>query len=63
MTRFSAAAPPTADPFITGTVFGVMPDPNNFDTGDGLNTGRLPFQLAIEDHRAPAIVSARPQSH
>ena len=41
--RFSAAGPPTADPFITGTVFGVMPDPNNFDVGDGLNTGGFRF--------------------
>lgn len=37
--RFNSSNPATFDPFITGTIFGVMPDPNNFDVGDGLNTG------------------------
>jgi len=37
--RFDAGNPASFDPFITGTIFGVMPDPNNFDVGDGLNTG------------------------
>ena len=41
--RFSAADPTSLDPFITGTVFGVMPLPNNVDAGDGLNTGGFRF--------------------
>ncbi len=44
--RFSAANPATPDPFVTGTVFGVMPDPNNFDIGDGLNTGGFRFNAS-----------------
>jgi len=59
--RFTAAKPPTPDPFITGTVFGAIPLPNNFEVGDGLNTGGFRFNaksLTIEhlpstrlDHR------------
>ena len=41
--RFSAADPTSLDPFITGTVFGAMPLPNNVDAGDGLNTGGFRF--------------------
>ena len=41
--RFNASNPASFDPFITGTIFGVMPDPNNFDVGDGLNTGGFRF--------------------
>ncbi len=44
--RFTAANPASGDPFITGTIFGVMPDPNNFDIGDGLNTGGFRFNAA-----------------
>lgn len=41
--RFNAANPASFDPFITGTMFAVMPDPNNFEAGDGLNTGGYRF--------------------
>ena len=41
--RFDGTNPTSLDPFITGTVFGAMPLPNNTDTGDGLNTGGFRF--------------------
>jgi len=41
--RFHAARPPTPDPFITGKVFAAIPLPNNFERGDGLNTGGFRF--------------------
>ncbi len=41
--RFDGTRPATPDPFITGTVFGAIPLPNNFDIGDGLNTGGFRF--------------------
>ena len=41
--RFTAANPASADPFISGEVFGLIPTPNNFDVGDGLNTGGFRF--------------------
>lgn len=37
--RFDAGNPASLDPFISGTVFDAIPLPNNFDVGDGLNTG------------------------
>jgi hypothetical protein len=49
--RFSSAMPPTPDPFITGKVFAAIPLPNNFERGDGLNTGGFRFNsksLTIE---------------
>ncbi|MFQ5741507.1 MAG: TonB-dependent receptor domain-containing protein, partial [Acidobacteriota bacterium] len=33
----------TLDPFVSGTVFAAIPLPNNFDLGDGLNTGGFRF--------------------
>lgn len=44
--RFDGAARPTLDPFITGEIFGAMPLPNNFDNGDGLNTGGFRFNAS-----------------
>ena len=44
--RFNAANPATFDPFITGTMFPAIPLPNNFDLGDGLNTGGFRFNAA-----------------
>jgi len=41
--RFDAATPPSLDPFMRDRVFAVMPLPNNFDLGDGLNTGGFRF--------------------
>ena len=41
--RFDQSNPATLDPFITGTMFGDIPLPNNFDFGDGLNTGGFRF--------------------
>ncbi len=41
--RFNAANPASFDPLITGQIFGVIPLPNNFDLGDGLNTGGFRF--------------------
>ncbi len=41
--RFSSANPASADPFIAGDVFGLIPTPNNLDAGDGLNTGGYRF--------------------
>ncbi|MEK7407450.1 MAG: carboxypeptidase regulatory-like domain-containing protein [Acidobacteriota bacterium] len=59
--RFTAARPPTLDPFITGKVFAAIPLPNNQEVGDGLNTGGFRFNarsLTVEhlpstrlDHR------------
>ena len=49
--RFDLANPATLDPFINGTVLGIIPPPNNFDIGDGLNTGGFRFNsrsLTIE---------------
>ena len=41
--RFNGTNPASLDPFISGTVFGAIPLPNNFDSGDGLNTGGYRF--------------------
>jgi hypothetical protein len=41
--RFGGANPASLDPFMRDTVFAAMPVPNNFDIGDGLNTGGLRF--------------------
>jgi hypothetical protein len=41
--RFTTANPSTPDPFVSGEVFGLTPTPNNFDLGDGLNTGGFRF--------------------
>ncbi len=41
--RFDAANPASLDPFISGTMFPAIPLPNNFDFGDGLNTGGFRF--------------------
>ena len=41
--RFNAARPASRDPFIENEVFGLIPAPNNFDLGDGLNTGGFRF--------------------
>ena len=41
--RFDAANPTSLDPFISGSVFAGIPFPNNFDVGDGLNTGGFRF--------------------
>jgi hypothetical protein len=59
--RFNLASPATLDPFISNQVFGILPLPNNFDVGDGLNTGGFRFNsktLTVEhlpsirlDHR------------
>ena len=40
--RFTTT-PTSLDPFISTTVFGAMPLPNNFDAGDGLNTAGFRF--------------------
>ncbi len=45
--RFNAANPASADPFITGTIFPDIPLPNNFDLGDGLNTGGFRFNAGV----------------
>ncbi len=44
--RFDASNPATPDPFITGELLGLVPLPNNFDLGDGLNTGGFRFNSA-----------------
>ncbi len=44
--RFNASNPTSVDPFITGQVLGLVPLPNNFDLGDGLNTGAFRFNSA-----------------
>ncbi len=44
--RFDGANRATPDPFITGTVFEAVPLPNNFDIGDGLNTGGYRFNAS-----------------
>jgi hypothetical protein len=41
--RFSAANPSAPDPFVASEVLGLTPAPNNFDLGDGLNTGGFRF--------------------
>ena len=41
--RFSSANAASADPFIQDEVFRLIPTPNNFDVGDGLNTGGFRF--------------------
>ena len=41
--RFNGVNRASLDPFISGTVFGAIPLPNNFDSGDGLNTGGFRF--------------------
>ena len=41
--RFGAANPPSPDPFITGEIFDLIPTPNNFAIGDGLNVGGYRF--------------------
>ncbi|MDH3492605.1 MAG: TonB-dependent receptor [Acidobacteriota bacterium] len=44
--RFNMANPATLDPFISGTVLAATPLPNNFDLGDGLNTGGFRFNAS-----------------
>ena len=41
--RFQGARPASIDPFIQNDVFGLIPPANNFDLGDGLNTGGFRF--------------------
>ena len=45
--RFNVANPATIDPFIGGPVFGLIPLPNGFEFGDGLNTGSLRFNAPV----------------
>ena len=45
--RFNAAGPATVDPFIGSEVLGLIPVPNNFNIGDGLNTGGFRFNAPV----------------
>lgn len=46
--RFNAASPASIDQFIGSTVFGLIPLPNNFNIGDGLNTGGFRFNAPVK---------------
>lgn len=45
--RFNAATPATIDSFIGSSVLGLIPLPNNFNIGDGLNTGGFRFNAPV----------------
>jgi hypothetical protein len=54
--RFTAAGQPSLDPFISREIFQKIPLPNNFDVGDGLNTGGLRFNArSVTAEHLPAI--------
>lgn len=46
-TRFNLSNPTSLDPFIRDQVFGLIPTPNNFSIGDGLNTGGFRFNAPV----------------
>ena len=45
--RFNAASVASVDPFIGSSVLGLIPLPNNFNIGDGLNTGGFRFNAPV----------------
>lgn len=53
--RFNAANPASVDPIVS-QIMGLVPLPNNFDVGDGLNTGGFRFNAkAITGQDTPSI--------
>lgn len=53
--RFNANFPPTIDPTVAG-ILELVPLPNNFDVGDGLNTGGFRFNAkSITGQDTPSV--------
>lgn len=46
--RFTAANPASLDPFIRDQALALVPLPNNFNIGDGLNTGGFRFNAPVK---------------